>query len=133
MLLDILYLREKPYRRETKLLGLLQFIAGPVWRTVFGRSADLSESPEEYFIIDKQLILNKYISPPPGHGVCDGLCPLGLHQPFPQANNHHGGRGRWRRWKRWKKEDRLSGGGGLCVSAKPVRFSRLLLSTGHRG
>ena len=79
-LLDILYLREKPFRRETRLLGLLQFIVGPVWRAVFGRAADLTENAEEYFIIDKQLILNRFISPPPGQDIfnCGGAWAAGL-------------------------------------------------------
>ena len=79
-LLDILYLREKPFRRETRLLGLLQFIAGPVWKAVFGRAADLTESSDEYFIIDKQLIFNRYISPPPGQEIfnCGGAWAAGL-------------------------------------------------------
>ena len=90
-LLDMLYNKEKPFRRETKLLGILQFIAGPVWRSVFGRTADLSESPEEFFITDKQLILNKFISPPPGEDIfnCGGSFAAGLVEGMLKAADFH--------------------------------------------
>ena len=79
-LLDSMYLREKPFRRETRLLGMLQFIAGPMWRAVFGHSAELTENSDEYYIVDRQLILNRYISPPPGEEIfnCGGEFAAGL-------------------------------------------------------
>jgi hypothetical protein len=66
-LLDILYVREKPFKRETKFISFLQFIAGPAWRQLFNRSAEvsMSDNGEEYYIVDRGLLLNKFLSPPP--------------------------------------------------------------------
>ncbi|KHJ96321.1 transport protein particle component, Bet3 [Oesophagostomum dentatum] len=42
-LLDVVTLREKGYRRETKLLGMLMFIKSSVWKNLFGKEADKLE------------------------------------------------------------------------------------------
>jgi hypothetical protein len=69
-LFDVLYLRERGYRRETKLLGVLTFISQFAWKTVFGRPADLNETKDEYIISDPLFVLNKYSSPPPDSQDC---------------------------------------------------------------
>jgi hypothetical protein len=63
-LFDVLYLREKGYRRETKLIGILTFVTATAWKTAFGRAAELHETQEEYVISDPLFVLNKYASPP---------------------------------------------------------------------
>ena len=65
--LDTLYFRDKPFRRETKILSLLQFIANSAWRQLFGHTAELSvaNKGDEYYILDRNLVLNRYMSPPP--------------------------------------------------------------------
>ena len=63
-LFDVLYLREKGLKRETKLLGILTFIATSAWKSAFGRSAEVNETQEEYIINDPHFVLNKYASPP---------------------------------------------------------------------
>lgn len=40
---DIITLREKGYKRETKLLGMLMFIKSTVWKNLFGKEADKLE------------------------------------------------------------------------------------------
>uniref|UniRef100_A0A665TZ75 Trafficking protein particle complex 5 n=1 Tax=Echeneis naucrates TaxID=173247 RepID=A0A665TZ75_ECHNA len=42
-LLDVLVLREKSGKRETKVLNILLFIKVSVWRTLFGKEADKLE------------------------------------------------------------------------------------------
>ena len=69
-LFDVLYLREKGYRRETKLYGILSFITTFAWKTAFGRSAELHETQDEYIISDPLFVLNKYASPSPDASDC---------------------------------------------------------------
>lgn len=60
--------REKPSKRENRLLNLLIFINSKLWRMVFGKTADSleksSDHDDEYMISDNELIVNKYISVP---------------------------------------------------------------------
>lgn len=57
-----------PQPRPTRILPLLQFIANPLWRHLFGRPADAIESsatnPKEYMITDNEPLVNQYISVP---------------------------------------------------------------------
>lgn len=67
-LLDVLVLREKNGRRETKLLNMLLFIKVSVWRALFGKEADKLEQANDddktYYIIEKEPLVNTYISVP---------------------------------------------------------------------
>eukprot|EP00386_Alphamonas_edax_P013958 GDKI01042956.1.p1 GENE.GDKI01042956.1~~GDKI01042956.1.p1 ORF type:complete len:196 (+),score=35.08 GDKI01042956.1:127-714(+) len=65
--LDLVCFREKPNRRETKLLQMLNIISNNVWKTLFGHPGDLLRSANnenEYMINDKNMLLNRYISVP---------------------------------------------------------------------
>ncbi|VDN22522.1 unnamed protein product, partial [Gongylonema pulchrum] len=42
-LLDVIVLREKGYRRETKLLNMLMFVKGTIWKNLFNKEADKLE------------------------------------------------------------------------------------------
>uniref|UniRef100_A0A1I7XBR4 Trafficking protein particle complex subunit 5 n=1 Tax=Heterorhabditis bacteriophora TaxID=37862 RepID=A0A1I7XBR4_HETBA len=42
-MLDVITLRERGYKRETKLLGMLMFIKSTVWKNLFGKEADKLE------------------------------------------------------------------------------------------
>ena len=57
-----------PQPRPTRILPLLQFIANPLWRHLFGRPADAVESSatnsREYMISDNEPLVNQYISVP---------------------------------------------------------------------
>jgi hypothetical protein len=54
--LELLAVRSKEYRRETKLMNLLQFISTTVWKNLFGKPADSLERSidhaDEFMIID---------------------------------------------------------------------------------
>ncbi|KAI4163432.1 MAG: hypothetical protein LQ342_002939 [Letrouitia transgressa] len=91
-LLPLLLYREPPRTsfRPTRILPLLQFIHGQLWRHLFGRSADAiehsSSANNEYMISDNEPLVNQYISVPKEmnqlncaafvagviEGVCDG-------------------------------------------------------------
>lgn len=67
--LELITLREgKNAKRETKVLGILQFIHSTVWKSVFGRSADglekSNDAPNEYMIIDVAPMITQFISVP---------------------------------------------------------------------
>ncbi|KAI1702258.1 transport protein particle (TRAPP) component domain-containing protein [Ditylenchus destructor] len=67
-LLDIIVLREKSYKRDIKLLNILLFIKGTVWKNLFGREADKLErsndDPCKYFLIERDPVVNTFISLP---------------------------------------------------------------------
>ncbi|KAI4214137.1 MAG: hypothetical protein LQ351_003222 [Letrouitia transgressa] len=91
-LLPLLLYREPPRTslRPTRILPLLQFIHGQLWRHLFGRPADAiehsSSANNEYMISDNEPLVNQYISVPKEmnqlncaafvagviEGVCDG-------------------------------------------------------------
>ncbi|KAH7727234.1 trafficking protein particle complex 5 [Aphelenchoides avenae] len=67
-LIDLIVLREKSYKRDTKLLSMLMFIKGTVWKTLFNKEADKLErsndDPCKYFLIEKEPMVNTFISLP---------------------------------------------------------------------
>mmetsp|Transcript_234 Transcript_234/g.591 ORF Transcript_234/g.591 Transcript_234/m.591 type:complete len:193 (+) Transcript_234:193-771(+) len=71
-LLEVLCFRDKQCRREIRLLELLKFIISNVWRCCFNKAADALElsndADDEYMIIDKDLLVNKFISVPKNYG-----------------------------------------------------------------
>eukprot|EP01051_Picozoa_sp_SAG22_P002395 SAG22_NODE_105_length_20045_cov_23.373308_4_plen_189_part_00 len=70
--LELCTFRDKPGRRETKVLGMLTFIKDSVWTNLFGKPADdIQKSVEnegEYFLIDNLPLVNQFISVPDDHG-----------------------------------------------------------------
>ncbi|CAN8004314.1 unnamed protein product [Ixodes hexagonus] len=71
-ILDLLHVREKNYKRETKLLNILLFIKTSVWKTLFGKEADKLEQANEddrtYYLIEKEPLVIKFISVPKDRG-----------------------------------------------------------------
>lgn len=66
-LLEPLCFRERPGRRETRLIGILTFIATTCWKHLFGHHGDLLKGQghnSEYMINDKNLLLTRYVSVP---------------------------------------------------------------------
>uniref|UniRef100_A0AAR2KXJ0 Trafficking protein particle complex subunit 5 n=2 Tax=Pygocentrus nattereri TaxID=42514 RepID=A0AAR2KXJ0_PYGNA len=67
-LLDVLVLREKNGKRETKVLNILLFIKVNVWKALFGKEADKLEQANDddktYYIIEKEPLVNAFISVP---------------------------------------------------------------------
>ncbi|CAI9728201.1 particle complex subunit 5-like [Octopus vulgaris] len=71
-ILDLLYLREKGYKREIKLLNMLLFVKSNLWKTLFGKEADKLEHANDdertYYIIEKEPLVNRFISVPKDKG-----------------------------------------------------------------
>ncbi|KAI4173894.1 MAG: hypothetical protein LQ343_002662 [Gyalolechia ehrenbergii] len=108
-LLPLLLYREPPRTsvRPNRILPLLQFVHGPLWRHLFGRTADAIEHSSsvnnEYMISDNEPLVNQYISVPKEmnqlncaayvagiiEGVCDGC---GLKA---AVSAHNGGTEMW--------------------------------------
>jgi len=68
-LLELLLFREgRSAKRETRIIGILQFIAQTVYRHLFNKPADGLErshdKDDEYMIIDNEPVVNSYISVP---------------------------------------------------------------------
>ncbi|NWY22566.1 trafficking protein particle complex subunit 5 [Corvus hawaiiensis] len=66
--LDALVARERPGRRETKVLGVLLFVKGPLWRALFGREADKLEQANDddrtFYVIEREPVVNTFVSVP---------------------------------------------------------------------
>jgi trafficking protein particle complex subunit 5 len=62
--LALFHLRERQFRREPTVLGMLQFIASYVWKSLFQKPAQVlaTDNPEEFYVVDRNMILNKYMS-----------------------------------------------------------------------
>lgn len=89
-LLDLILFRQgaRTATRPTRLLELLQFIHGTLWRALFNRAADNLElsttNNNEYMITDNEPLVNTYISVPKEMnqlncaafvgGVIEGVC-----------------------------------------------------------
>jgi len=67
-MLELLALRERQYRRETKLIGVLQFVSSTVWKALFNKVADSlersTENEDEYMIHEREPITNAFVSAP---------------------------------------------------------------------
>lgn len=63
-----LALREKPLKRETRLINALYYVYNTYYKYAFGRAADSLErsndSPDEYMIIDNDPCVGRYVSVP---------------------------------------------------------------------
>jgi len=69
--LDLCCCREGRSRRETRILPMLNFVAGTVWKQLFGRAAELlkgADRENEYMLNDKALLVNRFISVPKDFG-----------------------------------------------------------------
>lgn len=72
--LELVKIREgmKYGKRETKIIEILQFIHGPFWKSIFGKTSnDLEKSQDvndEYMIIDNLPVVSKFISIPKDYG-----------------------------------------------------------------
>ncbi|KAL2313403.1 Transport protein particle subunit trs31 [Schizosaccharomyces pombe] len=67
-LVELVVWRERNPKRETRILGILQYIHSSVWKYLFGKHADSleksKEASDEYMIVDNNPLLNKFISVP---------------------------------------------------------------------
>ena len=73
--LELCCLREKSSRRETRMLGILNFITSTVWKMLFGNAADSLEKSveqeDEFMIVEKAPIVNAFISSAPCSWMCE--------------------------------------------------------------
>ena len=71
--MDLVFVREKAAKRETKLLNVLLFVKSTLWKTLFGKEADKLEHANDdertYYIIEKEPLVNKFISVPKDKGM----------------------------------------------------------------
>ncbi|XP_026748947.2 trafficking protein particle complex subunit 5 [Galleria mellonella] len=71
-LLDLYFTREKNSKREIKVLNLLLFVKTALWKALYGKEADKLEHANEddktYYIIEKDALVNKFISVPKDKG-----------------------------------------------------------------
>lgn len=65
-MVDLIFLRDKNFKRETRLINLLIFIKSNLWKTLFAKEADKLEhsndDPTTYYIIESDPIVNRFIS-----------------------------------------------------------------------
>eukprot|EP00914_Ancora_sagittata_P001675 GHVO01004073.1.p1 GENE.GHVO01004073.1~~GHVO01004073.1.p1 ORF type:complete len:132 (+),score=20.40 GHVO01004073.1:184-579(+) len=61
--LDLLYIRDKPGRKENKILGILTFITQNCWKFLWGKQGELlkgQDSDTDYMINDRSVLLNRF-------------------------------------------------------------------------
>jgi len=67
--LELVNLRDGKTRRETRMLGMLQYVHTSLWKSLFGRAADglekVVESEDEFMISETEPLVNQFISVPP--------------------------------------------------------------------
>ena len=78
-MLDVVVVRERSSKRETKMLNALLMIKSTLWKTLFGKEADKLEHANDdektYYIIEKDPMVNSFISVPKDKG--EFTCNLG--------------------------------------------------------
>ena len=72
-LLELCTLRDKAFKRETKIVSMLQFIQNNVWKMLFNKQADglqkSTDDPDEYRLIENSPLVNKFISLQKGNSL----------------------------------------------------------------
>jgi hypothetical protein len=72
--LELAAFRDKPGRRETGVVGMLQFVSGPAWQSLFGKHADALEKSTEvanqFMIREDEPLTNHFISMPKEYSRC---------------------------------------------------------------
>ncbi|CAJ0945764.1 unnamed protein product, partial [Mesorhabditis belari] len=90
-MLDLIVLREKGYKRETKLLGMLMFLKSTIWKNLFGKEADRLErsndNPRNYHLIEKEPLVNTYISVPKDNSLNCAAFSAGIIEAMLEASN----------------------------------------------
>jgi hypothetical protein len=71
-MLDLVFVRDRAGRRETKLLNVLLMIKSTLWKALFGKEADKLERANDdektFYIIEKDPLVNRFISVPKDKG-----------------------------------------------------------------
>ncbi|KAL7568527.1 hypothetical protein ACA910_002643 [Epithemia clementina (nom. ined.)] len=70
--LELLAYRAREYKRETRLMNILQFVSTTVWKSLFGKAADSLERSidhaDEFMIVDYAPITSTFVSVPSDFG-----------------------------------------------------------------
>jgi len=71
-MLDLVFVRERSYKREVKMINALLMIKSTLWKSLFGKEADKLEHANDdertYYIIEKDPLVNSFISVPKDKG-----------------------------------------------------------------
>ncbi len=71
-IVDLLFVRDRASRRETKLLNVLLMVKSTLWKALFAKEADKLERANDddktYYIIEKESLVNRFISVPKDKG-----------------------------------------------------------------
>jgi len=71
-IVDLILIREKNFRRETRVVNMLMFLKTVIWRALFNKEADKLEQATNddstYYLIETNPITNKFISIPKDKG-----------------------------------------------------------------
>eukprot|EP01147_Barroeca_monosierra_P004397 gene4397-6669_t len=69
---ELISLRERATRRKLKIHDALTYLQTNLWRTLFGKTADLLEqsaaNPSKFMISDQDILVNQFISLTSDHG-----------------------------------------------------------------
>jgi hypothetical protein len=69
---ELVGVRERLTKRETRVVGMLQYITQSIWRHIFGKTADnLEKHPEDddsYMIYERTCVTNHFVSVPSDMG-----------------------------------------------------------------
>ncbi|XP_050702333.1 trafficking protein particle complex subunit 5-like [Eriocheir sinensis] len=67
-MVELLFVRERNYKRETKLLSTLLFVKGTMWKSLFGKEADkldrATDDERIFYLIEKEPLVNRFVSVP---------------------------------------------------------------------
>ncbi|XP_054162461.1 trafficking protein particle complex subunit 5-like [Oppia nitens] len=71
--MDAMAIRDKNFKRETRIINMLVLLRTKVWINLFGKEADKLEQANDdettYYIIESEPLINKYISVPKDKGA----------------------------------------------------------------
>mmetsp|Transcript_28294 Transcript_28294/g.68836 ORF Transcript_28294/g.68836 Transcript_28294/m.68836 type:complete len:232 (-) Transcript_28294:138-833(-) len=71
-ILELITYRNRDYKRETRLMNMLQFVSTQVWKALFGKVADSLEKSidnvDEYMIVDHEPLTSTFVSVPSDFG-----------------------------------------------------------------
>eukprot|EP00429_Kryptoperidinium_foliaceum_P050112 CAMPEP_0176122210 /NCGR_PEP_ID=MMETSP0120_2-20121206/61544_1 /TAXON_ID=160619 /ORGANISM="Kryptoperidinium foliaceum, Strain CCMP 1326" /LENGTH=174 /DNA_ID=CAMNT_0017456821 /DNA_START=111 /DNA_END=632 /DNA_ORIENTATION=+ len=71
-MLELQAYRSREYKRENRLMNILQFVSTQVWKSLFGKSADSLErsidNADEFMIVDYEPLTSTFVSVPSDFG-----------------------------------------------------------------
>mmetsp|Transcript_21277 Transcript_21277/g.23112 ORF Transcript_21277/g.23112 Transcript_21277/m.23112 type:complete len:193 (+) Transcript_21277:55-633(+) len=78
---ELVSCRDRLTKRETRIVGMLQYISNVLWKYLFGKAADnlerSMENEDEYMIHESSPITNTFVSVPADMGQLNCACFIG--------------------------------------------------------